>query len=118
MGSNIIMVCQSYDIPKPDQIIITSAPTYDESACPRYDEKKQVFEYTNRPFGLSSGQMVGQAIRSDRTVGRSARLRAQKSWSLRINFTTAGILLEAKPLLRPGQMTTFAYDHSYFLHQL
>ena len=43
--------------------ILTSCPTYDESACSIYDEKNEVSENKNRPEG--DGRAVGQ------TVGRS-----------------------------------------------
>ena len=53
------MICQT------GSDILTSCPTYDESACSIYNEKNQVSENKNRPDGRSGRQAA------DRLVGRS-----------------------------------------------
>ena len=64
------MICQT------GSDILTSCPTYDESACPIYDEKNMVFENKNRlderTGGWAAGWTVGQAVgrSGGRVIGR------------------------------------------------
>ena len=75
-GDAILLLSAKDTICQTGSDILTSCPTCDESACPRYDESDQVFKKTNRPdgrtVGRSDSRTVGQSVgRLDETVGRS-----------------------------------------------